>query len=400
MSRFTTGPVQSDTELDAYGAIVRQVYNTTNDDHRRQWLERCGHENIRVVRDGTAVVGGLILIPMGQWFGGRSVRMNGVAAVAVLPEHRSRGAATAMMRAVVAEMRREGFPLSALYPATQPLYRAAGYERAGAEYRVAVPSPDFEVIERSLNLRPATAADEPAIEEVYRRRARLSNGNLDRGTYLWERIRRPIGITSYGFVVEGVQGIEGYLYSVTREVNPPRFDASVAPFALWLSDLVATTPAAARRLVTFLADHRSMTGDVAWRGSPADPLLAVMREQKFGSVQLWNTWMLRIVDVAAALTGRGYAPGVAAEVHLDVRDEMFAENAGRLVLRVSDGRAEVERGGGGGVAVDVRGLAALYTGFLSAAELRAGGLVEADEAALASACGVFASAHPWMSDHF
>jgi predicted acetyltransferase len=401
MTNFTVGPPADDAEFAAYGTLVRQVYNTTDDAMRAQWLERAGRANIRVVRDGAAVVGGLLLIPMGQWFGGRSVPMNGVAAVAVAPEHRSRGAATAMMRAAVAEMRATGFPISTLYPATQPLYRAAGYERAGAEWRISVRAPAFDVRDRELALRVATADDEPAMEDAYRRRALTANALLDRSRYVWDRIRRPLAGIVFSYVVEGPGGIEGVVRYVTRE--PPagqRFDASLAPFALWCPDLVALTPAAARRLATFFADHASMTGEVAWRGPPSDPVLAVLREQVFGSVTLWNTWMLRITDVAAALTARGYAPGVEAEVHLDVADEHVPENAGRWLVRIADGRAEVSRGGRGAVRCDVRGLAPLYTGFQSAAELRASGLVDATDADLAAASAAFACGHPWMADHF
>ena len=394
-SRFSVGTPADDAELTAYGNVVRQVYNTTDDANRRAWLERAGAANIRVVRDGAAVVGGLVLIPMGQWFGGRSVPMNGVAAVAVLPEHRSRGAATVLMRQSVLDMRAEGFPLSALYPATQPLYRSAGYERAGAEYRVAVQARAFTGGDREMTLRAATEADEPAIEECYRRRARASNGHLDRGPYIWKRIRRPIVGTTYGYVVEGDAGVEGHVYYQTRETEGD------TDFALWCPDVVALTPRAARRLVSFFADHRSMTGEVAWRGSPADPLLAVMREPHGATVRLWNAWMLRVIDVALALEKRGWPPGVAGEVHLEVTgDETVAENAGRWLLRVADGRAEVERGGRGTLRTDIRGLAAMYTGYHAPAELRAGGYVDADDSSLTSAAAIFAGPHPWMADHF
>lgn len=393
-ARFSVGTPADDAEVAAYGNVARQVYNSVDDTRRAEWLRRVTPANLRVVRDGTTVVGGLVLIPMGQWFGGRAVPMNGVAAVAVLPEHRSHGAAGALMRETVAEMRRSGFPVSALYPATQPLYRSAGYERAGAQYRVAVPARAFDVADRSLAVRAATAADEPAIEEAYSRRARSSNGQLDRSRYLWERIRRPIAGSVSGYVVEGASGVEGYVYYVTRETEEP-------PFALWCADLLATTPAAARRLVAFFADHRSMTGEIAWRGSPFDAVLAVMREQYDVTVKVSNVWMLRLVDVAAALTQRGYAPGTTGEVHLDVAaDDVVPENAGRWTLRVADGRAEVERGGRGTLRTDVRGLAALYTAFQSPAELRASGLVDADDAALAAASAVFAGPQPWMADHF
>lgn len=392
--QFSAGPPADDAELAAYGDLVRVVYNTTDDAIRRAWLAQAGHANVRVVRDGAKVVGGLILIPMGQWFGGRSVPMNGVAAVAVAPDHRGRGAATAMMRAAVQEMAQTGFPLSALYPATQPLYRAAGYERAGGEYRIAVPSRYLNGGDRELLVRPATDADASAMEEAYRRRARAGNGNLDRGPYVTTRIRSPLAGRADGWVVEGPSGLEGHVWLVTKETGAPEMK-------LWCNDLVALTPAAARRLVGFLGDHRSMTGEVGWRGSPGDPLLAVLREQWEVVVRMWDAWMLRICDAGAALSARGYSPGVTAEVHLDVAtDEVVPQNAGRWTLRVAGGRGEAVRGGRGEIRVGVRGLAALYTGFQSPAELRASGFAEGDDAALATAAAVFGGPHPWMADHF
>ena len=111
--------------------------------------------------------------------------------------------------------------------------------------------------------------------------------------------------------------------------------------------------------------------------------------------------MVRVLDVASALAARGYLPGVSAEVHLDVTaDEVLPENAGRWLLRVEDGRGEATRGGRGAVRCDIRGLAAMYTGFHSPVDLRAAGFVEADDVSLASASAAFAGPHPWMADHF
>jgi predicted acetyltransferase len=395
VERLSVGTPADDAEVAAYGNVVRQVYNSTDDVRRAEWLRRVTRSNVRVVRDGAAIVGGLVLIPMGQWLGGRAVPMTGVAAVAVLPEHRGHRAATELMSATVREMRAAGAPISTLYPATQPLYRAVGYECAGVGYRTEVQAQMLRGGDRSAPLRAAARADEPAIDECYRRRARLSHGLLDRPPYLWERIRRPIAGTVGGYVVDGDAGVEGYVYYTTREITVGRTD-----FALWCPDVAAATPRAARRIVGFFSDHASMTGEIAWRGWPGDPLLAVMREQHF-TVKVQDLWMLRVLDVAAAMTARGFSPGVTAEVHLDVTgDDLLPENAGRWLLRVADGRAEVERGGRGTLRTDIRGLAAMYTGFLSPADLRAAGFADADDASLAAAGAVFAAPHPWMADHF
>ena len=97
----------------------------------RRWLEHSGMANLRGYRQGGRLVGGMILVPMGQWYGGRAVPMTGVAGVAVAPEARGSGVAQAMMASCVRELQQNGAPLSALYPATLSLYRGAGYEIAG-----------------------------------------------------------------------------------------------------------------------------------------------------------------------------------------------------------------------------------------------------------------------------
>jgi GNAT superfamily N-acetyltransferase len=70
-------------------------------------------------------------IPFGQWLGGKLVPCAGVAAVAVLPEYRGRGAARALVSELLARERRDGVAVSVLYPANAELYRQLGYEYAG-----------------------------------------------------------------------------------------------------------------------------------------------------------------------------------------------------------------------------------------------------------------------------
>jgi predicted acetyltransferase len=392
-ARFDVGPLADDAEAERYLAVATSAFASADDPIARRWFDRTDRGTMRVVRDGAAVLGGLCRIPMGQWFGGRSVSMIGIGAVAIAPEHRSRGAAGALMRDAVVEARRDGFALSALYPATQPLYRSVGYERAGAEYKIALDPKAIDVGDRSLELRAATAADEPAMRASYAHCARAGAGLLDRSDWMWERVLRPTTATCSAYVVVGAAGLEGHVVYKKQPGADGAFD-------LFCTDVVATTHTAARRIATFFADHRSVIGAVLWRGSTGDPVLAVLREQSPATLRIWDWWMLRIVDVERAMTQRGYLPGVAGELHLDVADGLVSENAGKWRLRVADGRAEVVRGGDGAVRLDVRGLAALYTGFQSAAELRASGLVDASDTDLAAATALFAGPSPWMADHF
>jgi len=383
-----------DAEIGALAAILAQVFTVeTGAAGAREWFDRTGVPNLRVVRRGGAVVGGLLVLPMGQWFGGRSIPMAGIAGVGIAPEHRGGGTATELMAGTLRGLRADGFALSALYPATQTVYRRVGYERAGLKVRYKVATKAIDVRDRGAGVRRAAEADLPAAEACYRRRAAATNGNLDRGPYVWWRARGGREGGAHGYVAEEAGVVTGYVWFV--HLQTPDFIPDLA-----CTDLVATTPGAARRLLGFFADHRSLAGSLSWLGAPNDPLAFQLREQAEIDHEIDMLWMLRILDLERALAGRGYAPEVRAELHLDVADDLFAENRGRFVVRIANGRGVVERGGRGEVAIDVRGLAPVFTGLAGPGDLAASGLASGPPAALAAVCAGFAGPCPWLAEHF
>lgn len=388
------GPPQGEQESAALEDIISQAFAMSPEDVRtlnRRILDKGSH--LRVLREEGRVTGTLVFIPMGQWWGGRRVALSGVSGVGVAPARRGLGTGTRLMREALREARAQGFPLSGLYPATQPLYRRVGFEQAGSRFEYRVPLSGLDAPERSLTVRPVEAADQPVLEEVYRRYARDQQGWLDRSPHLWSRVTHPRGEVAYGYLVEGTAGVEGYLY-LSRRVQPQSIKQELS-----LTDLVALTPAAGRRLLSFLGDHRSLATDVLWRGGPVDPLLFQLREQPY-QVKLLFQWMLRVLDVPAALRARGYPSGLSGSLHLEVEDDLFPENQGRFVLEVDDGEAQVEPGGDGDMKLHVRTLATLYSGFLTPAALRLAGLLEASDAAVRTATALFSGPAPSMPDMF
>jgi predicted acetyltransferase len=164
-------------------------------------------------------------------------------------------------------------------------------------------------------------------------------------------------------------------------------------------DAVARTPAAARRILRLIADHRSIARSATLASGPGDPILLSMQEERLEVAEV-ERWMLRVLDVRAALLARGWPEVVRGAVSLEVRDALFPENAQRWVLEVAGGAAQVREGGNGALRIDARGLAALYSGYLPAEELAAAGLCEGSEADLARASALFAGPTPWASDFF
>lgn len=357
-------------------------------------MQRQGRDNFRLARVRGVVAGSLGIIPMGQWIGGRSVPMAGINAVAVLPEYRGTGVASQLLRRMLGEVRDQGMPISVLYPATQPVYRRAGYEHAGVNVSYRQPLHALDPRPLDLTVRRASEADQPALHRLYSERARRTAGNLDRGPFMWDRtLNRPDAAIVNAYLVERDGEPEGYI-TFTQQQEPGKEDREIAA-----RDLVALTPDAGRQLLSFVAGHRSVVQDLVWSGSPTDPLLLHVPNQAY-RIAWYEQWMLRVVDVRSALEARGYPEMLPTELHLEVRDSVLPWNDGRFVLSVAGGRADVREGGEGRVSLDVRTLAPMYTGYLSPQELRSGGAIEGPDADLRTLGVVFSGPSPWMPDGF
>jgi len=352
-----------------------------------------GEGNLRVVSSADRVLGGLWHLPMGQSFGGRIVPTVGIAGVGTDPAHRGQGAASTLMAGSMAELHEQGVPLSTLYPATLPLYRGAGFELAGERWKMSLPLGSLGLRDTEPALRSGGAEDFAAMDECYGRFARERTGYLDRCQYVWTRIREPTIGTVRHYVVEEDGRMEGYVSLMQVD------GASGAFYDLSLTDAVANSTGAARRLLAFLSSHASMSGDATLYGGVLHPLIALLPEWR-AKVTLALPWMLRIVNLQAALTGRGYPRGLSAELHFDVADELLAGNAGPQVLRIEDGVGWVEPGGNGALPLHIRGLAALYSGRASPEDLRLSGLAQGSAQDWAAAAPVFAGPAPVMPDMF
>lgn len=388
---YQYGPAGDDGEIDDLAYLLGASFAIAPE-LSRQWLV-ANLPHARVIRRAGRVVGGLLFLPMGQFFGGRRVSMTGVAGVGVDPTERGHGTATRLMQEAVRELHHSGAAVSTLFPATVPLYRRAGYEIAGGLYRIRVSARTIGVLERSLSMRPIERADTRAIERIYRKQAAQHSGWLDRSPYIWHRVHQSSkDAVTYGFLVEGAGGPEGYVYYRNEPLGLNGFHIRIA-------DLASSTGAAARRLLAFLADHGSQARDVTWHGGVDDPLLGLLPERGH-EVSLLEPWMLRIVDAGRALRERGWPRHVELRLELDLHDDAIPANRGRLIVDIADGVAEVRRGGRGGLALDVRALAALYTGHATPQQLAHAGRLVATGSALTRAAVAFAGPPPSLPDIF
>ncbi len=363
-----------------------------------KWLRDAGFEHLRAVRAAADAPPSacLLRIPMGQYFGGRSVPMLGIAGVAASPESRGRGIAKGMMRRAMQEAAADGFAVSCLYASTLGLYRQVGFEQAGHQFTTTIPLGRIDVRERSGVVRPLTDADDPAIHDCYTRFARPFNGTLDRGEYCWRRVRMFRGTAHNGFGVFGEGSrLDGYLFLSQGK------DARTGLQDLSLSDLAFATPAAGRRLLGFLADFATMGETVTMPGGPLHPITSLMSLRQVVATKQ-DYWMIRLLDVRGAMENRGYPGRLNIDLGLRIEDDLVTPNAGDWRVVVEGGQARATRESvAEPLCAHVRGLAAIYSGLYTASQAAAIGWVSGSERTLAAADLLFSgNGSPWMTDRF
>jgi predicted acetyltransferase len=386
-----------EADLARIAELVSQAFGSTVPDSLT-WIRSQGMTDLRVMRVGGEIGAALRIIPMGQFFGGRSVSMAGIAGVAVGPECRGRGLAREMMRSVVREMHDAGTAISTLFASTQPLYRQVGYEQAGALCRVTIPMSQLATIsnlERGGDWRRILPEQLATIAPCYTSMATGIDGMLDRGDYIWDRVWKWRDRHREVYAAFDAQGRVEAVIAVGQSQKPDR------RMQLELSELSFASVSALRRAAAFIHDFASMADDVTIACGTHHPLLSLLAQQRF-EFKLYEYWMTRVLRVNDALAARGYAPAIDAELHLDIADDLIPENRGRRVLRVKNGVGEVSPGGRGDLRLDVRALAPLFSGLLSATQLRGLGELSGDDEAVARATGVFSgsSGMPSLTDAF
>ena len=194
-------------------------------------------------------------------------------------------------------------------------------------------------------------------------------------------------------VARGPDGVEGY----ASFTYGPATGAIDFNYSVVCRHLVASTIEGMTSLLSYFRGFRGLGVHLRFTGQPATPLALLVEEQRVLPAWAYR-WMLRLVDVPAALAGRGYPP-LSVSFDLTVEDGLFPENRGPWRVSVSEGSASVEPGSAsGGAAISIGTLSSLYSGFLSAWDAAALGLIEPSMApALAS---VFGGPAPWMYDFF
>lgn len=368
------------------GEMMMQGFNVQQKDEWLFYPQMLGWDNYRIVCQGNQIQGGLAILETEQYWGGKALLMGAIASVSVLPEYRGQGVAKTLLTQMLKELHTRQIPLSTLYAATQYLYRQVGYEQGGTHCLWKAPINKIATGKRALPI-TRTSLDSGHFCALHSDWAKHHNGNLQRNSIFWNVLLHPPKQTVFAYLIGHPEHPEGYIIFTQNSGQ------------LLIKDWLSLTPQATQQLWTFIGNHNSQLETVFWRDSSLDPRIMLLPEQT-AEIEELERWMLRIVDVQAALTLRGYPAYLATELHLEIQDPIITENNGRFVLRVDQGQGRVEQGGTGEMQLEIKGLAALYSGLYSPVQLQRIGYLSASDTAIAIATQIFTYSEPWMSDKF
>jgi predicted acetyltransferase len=323
-----------------------------------------------------------------------------MAAVPADLEIRGRGIGRLLMTALLDEIAVQGYPLSALFPATMPLYRSLGWELAGARDTAVIPArslarlippdvrPPGDETAPAADLRRAGPGDADAVIAVL---GRVHEAARDCGPVTWDRGSAADWLADPGlYAYLGEAGVLAYRWHNGNE-------------GLFVERAEAVSGQTVRALWTLLGSHAPIADKVYAMTGPASAFWWLTRERD-ADMRHRSRWMLRVVDAPAAIAARGFPAAISLSVPLRIADDARPANSGRWQLSVAGGVGRFDPPGpdapaGPAVTLGARGLAALYAGAplvtLRQAGLATGGTAD-DDAVLDAAF----AATPYMLDAF
>jgi predicted acetyltransferase len=398
-------PVADNDELRTAIVGIGQYFGWfPTDDDLERWTNSFERERMHAALIDGEIVGGAGAFTFDFTVPGATMPSAGVTVVGVYPTHRRRGVLTAMMRAQLDDVHERGEPIAALWASEERIYPRFGYGMAsqmgeislrGERAAFALP---YEPVGRVRLVEPDEAtALLPRVWDAARPR---TPGFFARPAKWWEdRIvldpeERRHGAGPKRFAVHETGGeVDGY--AVYR--HAPSFEAGVSTAKLRVNEAIAATPEATRELWRYLLDV-DWTETVEAYLLPVDhPLFLLLAEPRRTRYRMGDGVWVRLVDVGAALSGRGYAGD--GRIVFEVRDAFCPWNEGRWKLEDAQAtRTDDEPD----LRLDVTALGSVFLGGFTFAELRRACRVEeAREGAVARADAMFRTdVAPWCPEIF
>jgi predicted acetyltransferase len=379
-------------------AVLAAFHREVTEEDRRAFALTDEPERSLAWFDDGRIVAGTSVYTRHVTVPGAIVPCAAVTAVGVRPTHRRRGLLTALMRRQLEDVRAAGEPVAALWASEAAIYGRFGYGIATRGAHLTARRPAARLSDPPAlgdPLRAGPAGDHVEHMRAVHERIRGERpGMLDRpGAWWTARLNDPESNRKGAQPLQALVVPDGYALYAVR----PEHDDEGPAGEVKIRELVAATPVARALLWDFLLDQ-DLTRTVSWPLAPADePLWLMLTDPDAVRLVLTTSLWVRVVDVATALSARGYAAD--PDVVLEVSDTFCPWNAGRY--RLARGGCE-PTGAEPDLALDASALGAAYLGGTLLADLAAAGRVsELRPGALARASAAFrADVAPWCPEIF
>jgi predicted acetyltransferase len=316
----------------------------------------------------------------------------GLTGVATAPERRREGLAGRMFEASLAEYRDRGWPVSALRPFEESVYARYGWA-TGTRYTTATVPPSALAPARETTggrFRRVRPEAFERLEPVYREWLDGVGLATRRDDDWWrDRVFHTFRSELYCYAWERDGEPRGYLIYGIEDRELTVHEAAHTDGEAYLS------------LLRFLADHDAQIEEITLRGRDHERLLDVVEDRSALTVEVAPGYMVRIVDVPAALEAVPY-PGVEnVSLALAVADDHAPWNDRTFGVAVRDGTATVEPTDAAPDArVDVGTLSQLLVGYLPAERALTLGGLEAGPDTVGSLARLFPTEETYLPERF
>ncbi|MEI7768359.1 MAG: GNAT family N-acetyltransferase [Chloroflexales bacterium] len=344
-----------------------------------------------------AQVAQLELIPLRLETGRGAIAAAGIGSVASAPEGRRRGHVAALLRHSCDELRESGVALAVLYPFKRGFYGRYGWATFMERRVYQGPPASFASFRYAPGRFHAAGPDQIAdFDLIYRSALRGRFGPTLRDDAWWRGVLRGWDGKAHSAYIwrdEGGSPRSFLIYRVVPDAAGRRLECQ---------DIVALDPTARAQLFAFFAGHEDQVAQVRFK-APADaPVNLLMPEPLDCTVE--PHFMLRLVDVAAALAGYAFPADLSGRLRIGVCDDWIPEHNAVFDLELAGGRAAVRRQPADSpvdISCDVRVLTQIYSRYLRPRTAAAFGMLSAaGREGLALAERAFGGPAPFNADFF
>jgi len=375
-------------------------------EHLQRFNNVFERDRLRAIFDRDQIVATFGALSLRMTVPGNVVPVAGTSVVTVLPTHRRQGLLREMMKGHMAELRKTGEPLAALWASESSIYGRFGYGPAveRAVTRLEKSYARFETpadIRGTMRLLERDEAQQ-IFPAVYDRVSPRRPGMIARTQNWWTH--RVLGDPE--FMRRGATAHRRALY--VRDGRPEgyviyrsRTDWDQGATEVRVIELVGTDPEAEKALWQYVFGIDLVATITHWNQPPDDPLRWWLEQPRRLDRKIEDALWVRPIDVGRALSERRYA--AAGSLRLRIHDtlcpwndgvwKLEADAKGQAVCRQAEADAEI--------ALSPATLGMLYLGGHRASALAKSGLVTGSPEALARADALFTwDPLPWCPEIF